>query len=66
MTVNFDHFFNSIIENMVANDVANVGTGWSGAGDNDTAGGIPKVLGPMQTRKGTIKKKKNLLKKNMA
>lgn len=45
MTDNFDNFFRSILEDMTANDVANVGTGWF-----DDKGGIPKILGGMQRR----------------
>ena len=53
MTPKFDTFFKTIMEEMVANDVATVGTGW----DDPNAGGIPKVLGPMQ-RRGCCKKKR--------
>ena len=53
MTDNFDNFFHQILEDMTANDVANVGTGWT-----DDKGGIPKVLGGIQRRSGMSKKKK--------
>lgn len=52
MTKNFDNFFHRLLEDMTANDVANVGTGW-----NDSAGGVPKILGPIQRRKKPKKRK---------
>jgi hypothetical protein len=58
MTNNFDTFFHQILEDMTANDVANVGTGWA-----DDKGGIPKVLGGMQ-RRGGISKRKRKIKKS--
>lgn len=57
MTTQFDNYFHNLIENMTVNDVANVGTGW-----NDRAGGVPKILGPIQRRK---KPKKQTIKENI-
>jgi hypothetical protein len=67
MTDNFDTFFHQILENMTANDVANVGTGWT-----DDKGGIPEgvlggtqrrgVLGGTQRPDGMIKRKKKIKK----